>query len=243
MCLCVLRLVLCAVSVSTCCVCVCIWATGLRCARTRESFLCAAVLRGQQHPAARQRCDSDGSLAPGHSWEAWDTPTLLTFTVTTAGTTHTLQTHTHLRATHAAELCTNMGPCSCSHSGEQYVAKITCGEHMGARTRSHAYAFSSFSTHTRCFFCCFPLLSVSQSLSGRAQWFTTVWVSCFLHPLLSLRPTLYTHTSSSSTPPHPPNHFISNTHSLSFGGACSPLNVVLSFYCGHHTFNKMLSCL
>lgn len=42
---------------------------------------------------------------------------------------------------------------------------------------------------------------------------------------------------------HPPNHFTSNTRSLSFGGACSPLNVVLSFYCGHHTFNKMLSCL
>lgn len=164
MCLCVLRLVLCAVSVSTCCVCVCIWATGLRCARTRESFLCAAVLRGQQHPAARQRCDSDGSLAPGHSWEAWDTPTLLTFTVTTAGTTHTLQTHTHLRATHAAELCTNMGPCSCSHSGEQYVAKITCGEHMGAR---HVHARVLMHTHSARFL---PTLAAFSAVFPFSQW-------------------------------------------------------------------------
>lgn len=58
---------LCVVSLS---VCVCVFrATGL-CVYVCESVLCAAVLQGQQHTAARQRCDSDGSLAPGHSWEA-----------------------------------------------------------------------------------------------------------------------------------------------------------------------------
>lgn len=40
------------------------------CVRNCESVLCAAMLQGQQHTAARQRCDSDGSVAPGHSLEA-----------------------------------------------------------------------------------------------------------------------------------------------------------------------------
>lgn len=134
---------MCCVCEHVLCMCVCVSEPQDSDVRVRVSHSC--VLRGQQHPAARQRCDSDGSLAPGHSWEARDTPTLLTFTVTTAGTTHTLQTRTHLRATHAAELCTNMGPCSCSHSGEQYVARITCGEHMGTH---HVHARVLMHTHS-----------------------------------------------------------------------------------------------
>ena len=52
------------------CVCVCTQSHRAVCVCVCESVLCAAVLQGQRHTAARQRCDSDGSLAAGHSWEA-----------------------------------------------------------------------------------------------------------------------------------------------------------------------------
>lgn len=49
------------------CVCVYVCSGPQGSVYVYESALCAAGLQGQQHTAARQRCDSDGSLAPGHS--------------------------------------------------------------------------------------------------------------------------------------------------------------------------------
>lgn len=58
------------------CLCACILTAPGLCAVSQCSC-CRATA------AVRQRCDSDGSLARGHSWEAWDTPTPLTFAVNT----------------------------------------------------------------------------------------------------------------------------------------------------------------
>lgn len=160
------------------------------CLCTCESLLCAAVLQG---PVAHS--------SETEMWQWW----LLSPGPQLGG----------LRHTHAADL-------HCHHCSEHTHRRSHTQRHLWRAVHSHVFMHvvethvldTWAHTHTHNLLIFHLHTALFSSVLPSSQWVRAyqagrndsppVWVSCFLHPALSPRPTLYTHTSlSSSLTPSP----------------------------------------